>query len=163
MSFGLSPLRLARAAAVLAVVSLPAAAADHDEAGRAAFEANCAVCHQASGAGNPALAPPLLSYPARYAASTEGRRQLALTLLYGLFGDVVVEDKHYNFKMPSFAAQLDDDTIAQTLNYVVFDLAQAPPALARFTAADVAAERAQPLSGAQVRAHRATVLQTLGL
>ena len=139
-----------------------ASAADHNEVGQASFEASCAVCHQASGAGNPALAPPLLNYPAHYATSAEGRRQLAMTLLYGLYGDVVVEDKHYNFKMPSFT-QLDDETIAQTLNYVVFELAHAPASVAPFTAAEVAVVRATPASGADVRAHRSAVLQSLGL
>ncbi|MBV8306889.1 MAG: cytochrome c, partial [Gammaproteobacteria bacterium] len=40
--------------------------------GAEAFQANCAVCHGPAGAGVPSLAPPLLSYPARYATSAEG-------------------------------------------------------------------------------------------
>lgn len=148
--------------AALSLWSHAAVAAPPNEAGQESFAANCAVCHQASGAGNPALAPPLLNYPGRYAASAEGRRQLTMTLLYGLYGDVVVEDKHYNFKMPSFT-QLDDETLAQTLNYVVFDLAHAPASVAPFTAAELAAERARASSGAEVRAHRTAVLQSLGL
>jgi len=147
---------------VACMLATAIAVADPHEAGKAAFESSCAVCHQASGAGNPALAPPLLSYPGRYATTPAGRKQLAMTLLYGLYGDVVVEDKHYNFKMPSFL-QLDDDVIAETLNYVVFELAHAPTSTAPFTAADVAAVRAQPSSGAEVRAHRTEVLQALGL
>ena len=147
---------------LLAVTPAAAQAGSPWEAGKAAFEANCAVCHQASGAGNAALAPPLLTYPAKYAAIPEGRRQLAITLLYGLFGDVVVDGSHYNFKMPSFV-QLDDETLAATLNYVVFDLAHAPASVTPFTAGDFKAERATSMSGAEVRAHRATVLQALGL
>ena len=143
------------------VVLATSALADPNEPGKSSFEANCAVCHQASGAGNPALAPPLLNYPGRYATTPEGRKQLAMTLLYGLYGDVVVEDKHYNFKMPSFN-QLDDEVIAETLNYVVFGLAHAPASAAPFTAAEIAAVRAKPSSGAEVRAHRAEVLQALG-
>src|SRR5207302_1129646 len=99
-------------------------------AGFSSFQADCAVCHGPAGAGLPALAPPLLSYPARYAASVEGRRQLAFTVLYGMVGDISVEDKHYNFQMPGFA-RLDDATLVATLNFVAFDLGHAPARRAR--------------------------------
>ncbi len=124
--------------------------------GAASFQANCAVCHGTAGAGLPSLAPPLLSYPARYAASPEGRRQLAITVLYGMYGDVVVEGKHYAFRMPEFG-QLDDASLAAVLNFVVFDLAQAPASVAPLAAAEIAAERAHPLDGAAVREHRKSV------
>ena len=68
------------------------------------FQANCAVCHGAKGLGQPSLAPPLTSYPARYATIAEGRRQLAITVLNGMFGGIDVESKHYDFKMPEFLA-----------------------------------------------------------
>ncbi|HUL17621.1 MAG TPA: cytochrome c [Steroidobacteraceae bacterium] len=142
------------------VLSLSVAAADTPAPrfpqGATSFQANCAVCHGAQGAGLPSLAPPLTSYPARYAASAEGRRQLAMTVLFGLFGDITVDDKHFDFKMPDFA-RLDDATLAATLNFVVFDLGHAPTAVQPLSAADIAAERAQPLEGAAVREHRKTV------
>lgn len=124
--------------------------------GAAAFQANCAVCHGAAGAGLPSLAPPLLSYPARYAARAEGRRQLAMTVLYGMYGDVAVEGKHYAFRMPDFG-QLDDASLAALLNFVVFDLAHAPTDVAPLAPAEIAAERAHPLDGAEVREHRKSV------
>ena len=124
--------------------------------GAASFQANCSVCHGAAGTGLPSLAPPLTGYPARYAATPEGRRQLAMTVLYGLFGDITVDDKHFDFKMPDFA-RLDDATLAATLNFVVFDLGHAPASVKPLTAADVAAERAQPRDGAAVREHRKEV------
>jgi mono/diheme cytochrome c family protein len=156
--------RGALAWAVPAVVSLAAvpavraadAAPPAYPAGFSSFQANCAVCHGPAGAGVPALAPPLVSYPARYAASLEGRRQLALTVLYGMVGDITVEEKHYNFQMPDFA-RLDDATLAATLNFVVFDLGHAPPEVKPLTAEEIAAERAQALDGAAVRAHRKSV------
>jgi mono/diheme cytochrome c family protein len=126
-------------------------------AGSTAFQANCAVCHGASGAGLPSLAPPLLSYPARYAASPEGRRQLAITVLYGMYGDIAVEGKHYAFRMPDFG-QLDDATLAAVLNFVVFDLAHAPAAAQPLAPAEIAAERAHPLDGAEVRERRKRVV-----
>jgi len=156
--------RGALAWAVPAVVSLAAApavrAADAASpaypAGFSSFQVNCAVCHGPAGAGLPALAPPLLSYPARYAASLEGRRQLALTVLYGMFGDITVDDKHYNFQMPDFA-RLDDATLAGTLNFVVFDLAHAPADLKPLAAGEIAAERGHAVDGAAVREHRQSV------
>jgi len=125
-------------------------------AGAATFQANCAVCHGAAGTGLPSLAPPLTSYPARYAASAEGRRQLAMTVLYGMYGDIAVEGKHYAFRMPDFG-QMDDGSLAAVVNFVVFDLAHAPASVQPLTAADIAAERAHPLDGAAVREHRRSV------
>jgi hypothetical protein len=125
--------------------------------GAASFQANCALCHGAAGAGLPSLAPPLLSYPAHYAASTEGRRQLAMTVLYGMFGEITVEDKPFDFKMPDFA-RLDDSTLAATLNFVVFDLGHAPASVRPLSGADIASERAHALDGAAVREHRKSVV-----
>ena len=121
--------------------------------GAAAFQSNCAVCHGPAGAGVPALAPPLSSEPARYAASPEGRRQLAFTLLYGMFGDITVGQAHFNAQMPDFA-RLDDATLAATVNFVVFDLAHAATDIKPLAAEEFAAERAHPLDGAAVREHR---------
>ena len=125
-------------------------------AGAATFQASCAVCHGSAGAGLPALAPPLLSYPARYAASAEGRRQLAMTVLFGMYGDITVEGKHYAFRMPDFG-QLDDASLATVLNFVLFDLGHASSDLKPLAAAEIAAERAHPLDGAAVREHRKSV------
>jgi mono/diheme cytochrome c family protein len=121
--------------------------------GAASFQTNCAVCHGAAGAGLPSLTPPLTSYPARYAASAEGRRQLAMTVLYGLFGAITVDDKHFDFKMPDFS-RLDDATLAATLNFVVFDLGHAPEGVKPLDAGEIAGERARPSDGAVVREHR---------
>ena len=124
--------------------------------GFASFQASCAVCHGPAGAGLPGLAPPLVSYPARYAASVEGRRQLAMTVLYGMIGDITVDDKHYNFQMPEFT-RLDDATLAATLNFIVLDLGHAPADVKAFSSAEIAAERAHPVDSAAVREHRKSV------
>jgi hypothetical protein len=79
-----------------------------------------------------------------------------MTVLYGLFGDITVDDKHFDFKMPDFS-RLEDATVAATLNYVVFDLGHAPASVQPLSGADIAAERAHPLDGAAVREHRKTV------
>jgi mono/diheme cytochrome c family protein len=153
---------------VVAVVasSLPARAADTAAVrypdGATVFQGNCAVCHGASGAGTPSLAPPVTAYPARYAATDEGRQQLAMTVLNGMFGGIEVEQKHFDFKMPDFA-RLDDATLAAVLNFVVFDLAHAAEGTRPLTAQEIAAERSHPIDGAVVRAHRAKLLAALGL
>jgi len=149
------------AAAALTVLALAGSRASADSPpaypqGAATFQANCAVCHGTAGAGLPSLAPPLLSYPARYAASAEGRRQLAMTVLYGMFGDITVEGKHYAFRMPDFG-QLDDASLATVLNFVLFDLGHASSDLKPLAVAEIAAERAHPLDGAEVREHRKSV------
>jgi mono/diheme cytochrome c family protein len=129
--------------------------------GAATFAANCAVCHGAAGAGQSGLAPPLTSYPARYAAQAEGRRQLALTLLYGMFGAISVEQQKFNFKMPDFS-HFDDRALAAVLNFVVFDLGHAPSVTPPLGAEEIAAERDHALDGTAVREHRALVLRIFG-
>jgi mono/diheme cytochrome c family protein len=133
----------------------PGAAAEKaaDPEGATAFQANCALCHGPAGAGVPALAPPITSNPARFAASPEGRRQLALTVLYGMFGEISVGEVRFNSQMPDFA-RLDDATLAAMLNFVVFDLGHAAPEVKPLTTAEIAAERSHPLDGAAVREHR---------
>ena len=159
--------RRLRAGIAAALVLLPCVALGADGAadapvrftdGAALFQANCAVCHRANGAGQAGLAPPLLVYPARYARSVEGRRQLAMTLLYGMFGEITVDERHYNFKMPDFA-RFDDATLAALINYVVFDLGHAPPEVAALAPEAIAAERATAQTGEAVRRHRAEVLE----
>jgi mono/diheme cytochrome c family protein len=130
--------------------------------GATIFQANCAVCHGAKGLGQPSLAPPLTSYPARYATIPEGRRQLVLTVLNGMFGGIDVESKHYDFKMPEFT-QLDDAALAAALNFVVFDISHAAEGTKPLIPAEIAAERAAPIEGSAVREHRAKVLAALGL
>jgi mono/diheme cytochrome c family protein len=153
-----------RGAVLLAVLALSCASdgeAAQYEDGAAVFSASCSVCHGARGAGTPGIAPPLLANPARYATLPEGRRQLALTVLYGMFGDITVEQKHYNFKMPEFP-QLEDARLAAVLNYVVFELAHAESGVKPIEASEIAAERSKGLDGSAVREHRMQLIEALG-
>jgi mono/diheme cytochrome c family protein len=152
-------------AATLGLLTVPAfadPAPPRYPAGATAFQANCSVCHGAKGAGTPSLAPPLTSYPARYAASDAGRRQLAITVLNGMFGGIDVQHQHFDFKMPDFA-RLEDATLAAVLNFVVFDLAQATQDTRPMAPEEIAAARSQTLDGAAVRGERVKLLATLGL
>lgn len=157
-------MRRLRDGLLLAALAVAAGRAGADEPrfpeGAATFKASCAVCHRPNGAGTPGLAPPVTVFPPRFAAIPEGRRQLAMTVLYGMYGDIVVEERHYNFKMPEFG-QLDDAALAAVLNHVLFDLGHAPADLAPIDAAVIAAARAETLDGAAVRAHRAQVVEAL--
>ena len=160
------PAPLIATVALLLGAASPSLAADPPAsaypAGEATFQANCTVCHGPKGGGQPSLAPPLTTYPARYASIAEGRRQLAMTVLNGMFGAIDVDGKHFDFKMPQFD-QLDDATLAAVLNFVVFDLGHAPKDTKPLTAAEIAAERSNPQDGAAVHQHRASVLALLGL
>ncbi|SDR52873.1 Cytochrome c [Burkholderia orbicola] len=158
--------RIVACMAAATAFAFPAAAhaqeAVHYPAGKSLFDAQCAVCHQAGGKGQDGLAPPLTDYPGRYAAAEAGRAQLIATLLHGMFGEIEVHDKRYNFKMPSFASASDDD-IAHVLNYVVFDLNARHGDARPFTAADIRAARAKQMDGTAVHAQRAVVIKGLGL
>jgi mono/diheme cytochrome c family protein len=160
------PAPLIATVALLLGAASPSLAADPPAsaypAGEATFQANCTVCHGPKGGGQPSLAPPLTTYPARYASIAEGRRQLAMTVLNGMFGAIDVDGKHFDFKMPQFD-QLDDAALAAVLNFVVFDLDNAPKDTKPLTAAEIAAERSNPQDGAAVHQHRASVLALLGL
>jgi mono/diheme cytochrome c family protein len=136
--------------------------AAHYPAGKSMFDAQCAVCHQAGGKGQDGLAPPLTEYPGKYAGVAAGRAQLASTVLHGMFGEIQVHDKSYNFKMPSFASASDED-LANVLNYIVFDLNAQHGDAKPFTAADIKAARAQTLDSSAVHAQRAVVTKSLGL
>ena len=161
--------RASRSAAVFGIAGLlgSVSAAGDESAGAvrypngaAVFQANCAVCHRANGAGQAGLAPPLLRYPARYVMNPQGRRQLILTLLYGMFGDIVVDDHHFNFKMPEFS-RFDDAMIAATVNYVVFDLGRAPAGPEPLSPEEVARERGLGIGGDAVRHLRGQLLDAL--
>lgn len=130
--------------------------------GKVFFDTKCAVCHQAGGKGQDGLAPPLTELPGRYAANAQGRTQLGLTVLNGMFGTIAIKDKTYNFKMPSFRTESDED-LAAVLNYLVFDVNAKHAGAKPFTAAEVKALRATPMDGAQVREHRDATLKSLGL
>jgi mono/diheme cytochrome c family protein len=159
---GLAGACMAAAAALVWSGAADAQQAVRYPAGKSMFDAQCAVCHQAGGKGQDGLAPPLTEYPGKYASIEQGRAQLVATLLHGMFGEIAVRDKRYNFKMPSFASASDDD-IAHVLNYIVFDLGAQHGDAKPFTAAEIRAGRAKEMDGAAVHAQRAVVTKGLGL
>ena len=122
--------------------------------GAAIYTAQCAACHQASGAGVPGAFPPLAGHAGDlYAAD---RAYLPAVLVAGLMGAIDVGGVTYNGLMPAFA-QLDDAEIAAVLNHVLSawgDADELGDAFSPYLADDVAEQRARGLSMTDVHALR---------
>jgi len=80
--------------------------------GRELYAANCVACHQSSGRGDPALAPPLRRSPFLLGDETK----LARILLHGLNGPIDVLGQRFDSDMPAFA--LTDAELAALATYV---------------------------------------------
>lgn len=122
------------------------------ELGATTFAANCAACHQATGAGLPGVFPPLAGHAADlYAASggIGGRAYLVDVLLYGLQGAITVDGADYDGVMPSWQ-QLNDAQIASVINRMVAGFDGAPDGFDAVRAEEVAAARGQGLDGGAV-------------
>jgi len=118
------------------------------------FGAQCSMCHQPSGAGLPGSFPRLAGRTPVMAGSPEGRRYLAMVLLYGLYGPISVDGKQISGLMPTMGS-LSDQAIAEVLNHTL-TLARPAHKVAPFTAAEIAAVRAEPRKGgSDVAAERA--------
>src|SRR5690606_9130308 len=110
-----------------------------EQAGEAAYLANCAACHQADGKGVAGASPPLedSDWIAR-------DPQAALqAVLAGLSGKITVNGNEYNAVMPAMS-HLGDADIAAILNHVMDEFNDLD---VRFTPAQVAAAR-QGIAGA---------------
>lgn len=116
------------------------------------YATRCSMCHQPSGAGLPGSFPRLAGRVPVIAKSPDGRRYLAMVLLYGLYGPIAVDGKPISGLMPSMTA-LTDQAIADVLNHVM----TLKPAgkVAPFTAPEIAAVRAGARkTGSDVAAER---------
>jgi mono/diheme cytochrome c family protein/heme/copper-type cytochrome/quinol oxidase subunit 4 len=124
-----------------------------DEAlGQQVYAANCASCHQATGAGIPGAFPPLAGHAPELVSVDGGRTFLVDALLYGLQGQISVAGVSYNGVMPAWAF-LSDEQIAAVANYTLFSWdndAALPDGFAPITADEVAAERGKGWTGADV-------------
>ncbi|MCK9514991.1 MAG: cytochrome c [Ottowia sp.] len=81
--------------------------------GKAVFAANCAACHQATGAGLPGVFPPLDG-----SEWVQGKPVvLANILLHGIEGELEVHGTTYNGQMPAFP-QLSDAELAGVATYI---------------------------------------------
>jgi len=123
--------------------------------GAQVYAANCAGCHQATGAGIPGVFPPLAGHAADLFAAEGGRTYLIDVLLYGLQGPITVDGASYNGIMPAWA-QLGDEQIAALSNYLVvgFEGAATPAGFEPIQAGEVAEQRRETLTRAQVLERR---------
>lgn len=133
---------------------------DWADLGRSAYNANCASCHGAEGAGVPGAFPPLAGHAADLLYAEGGATLLIDTVLYGMEGPIEVDGAAFNGAMPAWS-QLSDEQVAAVLNHVVtswgnVDALDADTVL--FAPADVTAERDKDLTPADVHALRETVL-----
>lgn len=145
----LSPIPLALSFCLLLI-----AGAAFAQDGEAAYNQNCAACHQGNGAGIPSAFPPLAGHVPDLLAVEGGRSYLIHVILYGLSGEIVVEGATYNGAMPMWS-QLDDATIAAILNYVAAAWDNVPPeTFEPFTVEEIAEARDQGLSAEDVYAMR---------
>lgn len=78
------------------------------------FAATCAPCHQAQGDGVPGVFPPLRGDPVVLGPD----ERLIQVVLGGLNRPLEIGGRQYYGVMPSFAARLDDATVAAVLSYI---------------------------------------------
>lgn len=121
--------------------------------GTQVYAANCAACHQLTGAGLPGVFPPLAGHSITLYQADGGRAYLIDVMLYGLQGQITVNGTNYNGLMPAWA-HLSDEQIAAVINHSVAGLADAPEGFDAIREAEVAAQRGQGLTAAQVLASR---------
>ena len=96
-----------------AELSGPVAAAGGAVDGKALYAAQCAACHQATGAGLPGVFPPLDG-----SEWVQGEpRVLANILLHGITGEITVKGNKYQGAMPAFA-QLSDAELAGIASFI---------------------------------------------
>jgi cytochrome c oxidase subunit II len=126
-----------------------AAAPAVDDAGRVAYERNCAACHQADGRGMPGVFPPLHGH-APTLLDRDG--YLVDVVLYGLAGAIEVDGVTYRGLMPGMA-QMSDADIAAAVNYILRawgNDGMLPDGFAPMTADEVAARRGKGLTSADM-------------
>ncbi len=107
--------------------------------GAQTFAAQCSMCHQPSGAGLPGSFPRIAGRVPQIASTPDGRRYLAMVLLYGMIGPISVDGKALNGLMPSMGS-MGDQGVADVLNHVL-TLGKPAKKVAPFTAAEIAKVR----------------------
>jgi cytochrome c553 len=121
--------------------------------GAQSFASRCSMCHQPSGAGLPGQFPRLSGRVSQIATTPEGRRYLAMVLLYGIYGPISVDARPITGLMPGMGTMSDQD-IADVLNHAVA-LKKAAKPVAAFTGAEIAKVRVGgKQTAAQVAAER---------
>jgi mono/diheme cytochrome c family protein len=130
-------------------------AADEVVGGRVYAE-SCSACHGREGEGTPLAVPPLAGHLPGLVRDPAGRAYLVRVMLWGVVGPVEVEGQAYDGVMAPFDHRTDAE-LAAVLNYVLTAWGNGrrlPPGHRPVTAAEVAAARREPLTGARMRDRR---------
>lgn len=114
----------------LAFVLFSFTSIERKDPGKKLYEANCQVCHQATGLGLPGVFPPL----AKSDYLMADKKRAIKTILHGMTGEIIVNGKKYTSAMPP-QPLLSDKEVADILNYVMN--AWGNKAKGKVTAADV--------------------------
>lgn len=126
-------------------------------AGESVYGTVCSACHMATGQGVPSAFPPLADHFPDLVSAEGGRDYVIDVVLYGLMGAIEVNGVSYNSVMTPHAGMLDDQKVADVLNFVSTawdNAAGLPEGFLAFTPDEVAAQRATQLSSADVLAKR---------
>ncbi|HYC71278.1 MAG TPA: cytochrome c [Opitutaceae bacterium] len=105
--------------------------------GKRVYQANCMLCHQANGQGQPNVYPPLAG--SEWLANEE---RMIRIVLHGVNGPITVAGKEFNNAMTPFGGALSDEQIANVLSYVRSDWGNSHPEVDPATVARIRAETA---------------------
>lgn len=111
----------------------------------------CFGCHKSTGIGIEGIFPPLAGHASKLVRA--GRTYPVQVLLYGLEGEIEVNGKKYNGKMPAFGGELKDDEIAAVLNHIVGSWGNdklLPQGHKKYAAGEVKAQRGKKLTPKKV-------------
>lgn len=106
--------------------------------GERLYNSTCAVCHQATGAGVPAVFPPLAG--SDWVTGPEER--VIAIVIHGVTGPIEVAGQTYNSFMPPLGGALDDSSVAAISSYIRQAWGNAAPAVTPERVAEVRAATA---------------------
>ena len=113
---GIVAVALATGVGFFSIAAQDAASFEWQELGEKTYSSSCASCHQANGQGVPAAFPPLAGHLPEVYSVEGGRDYLIRVVLFGLQGQIQVNEESYNGSMPAFG-QFSDEQIAAVLNH----------------------------------------------
>ena len=79
----------------------------------------CAACHLNTAKGVPGMFPPLNERLGSMMTGQQGRDYLAMVIEAGLIGSITAEGLTYRGIMPAQGATMNNDEVAQLLNYIL--------------------------------------------
>lgn len=87
---------------------------EYMERGEKVYNRVCLACHQSDGSGVPMMYPPVIE--SEYISGNTD--SLIVIILEGLSGPMVVKGEEYNSIMPAMKDVLDDQEVADLINYL---------------------------------------------